>query len=136
MLKYKQMFMAHMDSVGVRYTDHNDYIVKVSYKGDNMQSIPIYVCFDKEDKPLVSFKCWDVANFKNKEARALIACNEMNTEYRWVKFYLDSDADIVVEADAIVDDVTAGEECLQMVRRMVNITDEAYPTFARALWAA
>lgn len=134
MLQYKRLFLEHMDANGIKYTDRDDNAVKVTYSGDNMKSIPVYVFFDKDGDPLVEFKCWEVANFKEKEARALIACNELNSKYRWVKFYLDKDADIIVEADAMVDTATCGQECMTMVRRMVNITDEAYPTFARALW--
>ena len=59
----------------------------------------------------------------------------MNAHYRWIKFYLDKDSDIVADCDAYIDADTCGKECMSLVRRMVNITDEAYPTFARAMWA-
>jgi hypothetical protein len=132
---YKQLFMQHMDSVGIRYTDVNENSVKISYTGDNLKTIGIFVMFDKEGNPSAELKCWEVANFKNKEAKGLVVCNELNSKYRWVKFFVDKSADIIVEADAILDNATCGEECMSMVRRMVRIIDESYPSIGRALWA-
>ena len=93
-----------------------------------------YVYFDKDNDPIVQFKCWTIETFKGMEAKGIIACNEMNSHYRWIKFYLDKDSDIITDCDAYIDAATCGEECMKLVRRMVNITDEAYPTFARYKW--
>ena len=135
MANYKQLFMRYMDQEGIKYTDTDDFVVKVVYTGDNLKSIPVFVFFDKDGDPLVQLKCWEIANFKNKEAKAMIACNQMNKEWRWIKFYLDDDADIIAGCDAYIDEATCGSECLSLVRRMVNIVDDAYPTFGRALWS-
>ena len=132
---YKKLFISHMEAEGIKYTDTDEFIVKVVYTGDNLKSIPVYVFFDKDNDPIVQLKCWNIGNFKDKEAKGIIACNEMNAHYRWIKFYLDKDSDIVADCDAYIDAATCGKECLSLVRRMVNITDEAYPTFARAMWA-
>jgi hypothetical protein len=135
MANYKELFKRYMDIEGIKYEDRDEFLVKVTYSGDNLKSIPVYVFFDKDGDPLVQFKCWDIANFKEKEAKGILACNEINKQYRWVKFYLDDDADIVASIDAYIDASTCGEECLSLVRRVVNITDAAYPTFAKAVWA-
>lgn len=135
MANYKRLFMQHMDREGIKYTDQDDFVVKVVYTGDNLKSIPVFVFFDKDGDPLVQLKCWEIANFKNKEAKAMIACNQVNKEWRWIKFYIDDDADIVAGCDAYIDEATCGSECLSLVRRMVNIVDDAYPTFGKALWS-
>ena len=135
MLQYKKLFMDYMDSQGVKYTDFNENVVKIVYNGKNLRAIPVFAIFDKNGENLVELKCLEVANFKDKEAKALVACNELNSRFRWVKFYLNSEAEIVVDADAILDEATCGQECLSMVRRVVDITDTAYPTFAKALWS-
>ena len=131
---YKNLFISYMESQGIKYTDVDEFVVKVSYSGDNLKSIPIYVFFDKDNDPIVQFKCWTIETFKGMEAKGIIACNEMNSHYRWIKFYLDKDSDIITDCDAYIDAATCGEECMKLVRRMVNITDEAYPTFARYKW--
>lgn len=134
MADYKRLFLRHMDAKGIKYVDRDEFVVKITYTGDNLKNIPVYVFFDEDGDPMVQFKCWDIANFKDKEAKGIFACNEMNKVYRWVKFYLDKDSDVVASIDAYITETTCGEECLSLVRRVVNITDEAYPTFARAMW--
>ena len=136
MASYKELFMSYMDCNGIKYTDVKENVVRVVYTGDNLKTIPIYVFFDADGDPLVSFKCWEIANFKDeKMAGGVIACNLLNKKYRWVKFYLDDDSDVVAQIDAYVDEETCGSECLSLVKRMVNIIDEGYPTFMRAIWA-
>lgn len=132
MANYKNLFMRFMDRNNIKYTDVKENVVKVVYTGDNLRTIPVYVFFDKDGDPLVSFKCWEILNFKGEEAGGVIACNILNKKYRWVKFYLDDDSDIVSQIDAYIDEETCGSECTNLVKRMVNIVDEGYPVFARA----
>ena len=135
MSTYKDLFMRYMDREGVKYTDVRENVVRVTYSGDNMKSIPVYVIFDKDGDPMVQLQCWEIMNFNNKEGEAMVACNELNAKYRWIKFYMDKDNDIIAECDAYIDAATCGEECLKLVKRVVNITDDAYPVLARAMWA-
>lgn len=135
MANYKRMFMNYMDREGIKYVDRDDFVVRVTYTGDNLKTIPVYVFFDEDGDPIVQFKCWEIANFKGKEGQGIFTCNEMNKEYRWVKFSLDDDADIVASIDAYISVENCGEECMALVRRVVNITDDAYPNFAKAMWS-
>lgn len=133
---YKQAFMAYMEQQGVKYRDKDEFVVTVTYTGDNLKTIPIYVFFDKDGDGLVQLACWEICNFsEDKQAAGLICCNQLNSKYRWVKFYVDSDRDTRAEMDAIIDPQTVGAECLSLVRRMVNIVDEAYPTLMAARFA-
>lgn len=134
-MSYKSQFLRHMDNEGIRYDDLKEFVVKITYNGDNLESIPVLVFFDEDNDPIVQLKCWNIANFKGKEEIGYEVCNRMNNQWRWVKFYIDDDADIVASIDAYIDMDTCGEECLNLVRRVVNITDEAYPEFAKARWA-
>ena len=135
MASYKQIFMNYLDREGVRYEDRDEFVVKVTYGGKNLSSIPIYVFFDEDGDPIAELKCWDIANFKDKEAKGIIACNEVNAQYRWIRFYLDKDSDIVSDVDTYFDADTCGQVCFNLLQRITNITDKAYPTFAKALWA-
>ena len=123
MANYKNLFMRHMDRNDIKYTDVKENVVKVSYTGDNLQTIPIYVFFDKDGDPLVSFKCWNIANFKGKEAAGIM-------------FYIDDDADVITQIDSYVDEENCGSVCLSLVRRMVNIIDETYPDIMRTIWGS
>lgn len=135
MQRYARLFCEYMDAKGIKYTENKENVIRVSFSGENLDSIPVYVIFDEDNDPLVAFKCWEIASFKNKEAAALVVCNALNAQYRWVKFYLDKDKDIVVSIDAMIDESTCGAECMSLVGRIINIVDEAYPQIAKARWA-
>lgn len=135
MLRYKQATLRHFDSQGIKYTDIDERAVRVSYNGDNMDSIDIIVIFDNDDTNYVTFKCWSIGKFNDSNySRGLLVCNDMNNHYRWAKFYLDSDKEVTVECDAILEMSTCGAEVLELVRRLVNITDESYPNFMKVRW--
>ena len=135
MANYKQQFMTYMDRQGIKYTDVSDYVVRVSYSGDNMETIATYVFFDEDGDDMVQVACSSIANFKDSMAAGLVACNTMNAKYRWVKFYLDKDCDLECTIDVYIDESTCGSECLRLVKRVVNIVDEAYPIFMKARWS-
>lgn len=135
MSPYKRAYMQYMDSQGVKYLDKDEHVVRVSYSGDNLNTIPVYVFFDQDGDGIVTLRCWDIVKIpEDKMAKALITCNEMNKRFRWVKFYVDKDRDIMAEMDAVVDMQTVGAECVQLVKRTVNIIDDAYPEFMRVVW--
>ena len=135
MQPYAQEFCNYMDAHNIKYTVKKDNVIRVSYSGTNMDTIAIFVIFDVDNDPLVQLQCWEIQNFKTNEPAALVLCNELNKEYRWVKFYIDKDKDIIASLDAVIEKNTCGEECMQLVRRMVNIIDGAFPQIARARWA-
>ena len=132
---YKEIFTTYLDDEGVKYSNLSKSVVRVPYTGENLKTIPIFVAFNDDGEPLVQIKCWEIANFKGKEEIAYKTCNQLNKQYRWLKFYLDNDADIIASVDTYVDEMTCGYFCLSLVRRAVAIIDEAYPTLARAMWA-
>ena len=65
----------------------------------------------------------------------LVACNALNVQYRWVKFCIDNDNDIMVEDDAIVSPETAGEECFELVIRTAQIINDVKPTLMRIIYS-
>lgn len=134
-MNYKNGFTRAMDRAGIKYTVLDDFRVKVAYSGDNTNDITIMVIFDKDGDGLVALRCWSFGKCPNgKRAAVLEACNQLNSEYRWVKFYVDSDTDVSCGLDAVIDIDTVGEECIQLVRRMVSIYDDAYPVLMKACW--
>lgn len=136
MSKYKDLFMSHMDAIGIKYAEVNENVVSVAYKGDNMDSIAVFVHFDKDGDNDVRFVVWHIGKFPdNKLGAGLVACNALNAKFRWIKFYIDNDSEGCAECDAVLDENSAGEECMSLVRRTVSIVDDAYPELMRALYA-
>lgn len=133
-MNYKALYMRYMQENDIKFTELNEDVVRVSYIGDNFSSIVIYVIFQGEDTD-VQFRCEDIAKVNpNKVNEAIVACNKLNAEYRWVKFYVREDGELRAEMDAVIDAQTVGEECSIGVQRMVRIVDEAYPKIMGALW--
>ena len=126
-----------MDSHGIRYTVIKDNIVGVTYTGSNCPSINVIVMFDKLGNNYVEFASYSIGsvNSDEKYANAIVLCNQFNKEYRWVKLFVDDERTVVAKADAIVDFSSVGAECSEMVNRMVNLIDEAYPGFMKLMWA-
>jgi len=133
--KYKRAFIEYMDENDIKYNDVDDFCVSVTYGGENMKTITVYAFFDKDGDEMVQFCCMEIAGFKSNEDAGIAACNAVNAKYRWTKFYIDGDGDLMCDIDAYLDENSCGEVCMNLVRRMVNIVDEVYPTFMRALWA-
>lgn len=134
MANYKRTFVDYCDKEGIRYTDLDDHSMKIVYTGDNLNSIPIFVSFDKEGGPTVSFRCWNIANFSKSPANGILVCNDMNAKWKWVKFYIDDDRDVIAEVDVRLNDYTCAALCHATLRSIVNIVDEAYPEFMKSLW--
>ena len=135
MANYKQLFMSFMDTKGIKYQELDNNAVRVGYNTENAKSVTVFVIFDEDGKNLVAFRSWDIAKFKDdKWVDGLTVCNTLNRKYRWVKFCLSDEGSLSAEDDALLDETSCGEECLQLVQRMVNIVDEAYPTVMKAIW--
>lgn len=134
-MKFKKRFISDLEREGIKFTDVDENRVKISYRADNSDDITILVVFDKDDDGIVAFKCWSFGKAPSRNRGTLLeCCNSLNAKYRWVKFFIDDEDDITADADAIVDLDTVGAECIQMVKRMVNIIDESYPLLMKACW--
>lgn len=133
-MDYKQIFMDHLDDIDITYDDLDDGLVKIGFGGDNAKTIDAIGSFE-EDNDDVEFTSFSIGNFKNNYEAGIRVCNEMNREYRWVKFYLDDDADVVAKISTRVDEYNCGEYCTKALMRLVDIIDAAYPNFMRALWS-
>ena len=135
MANYKALFMSYMDHEHIRYTEENEYILRVVYKGNNLKTIPMFVRFDGDDAPHARIRCAEIANFSGKEDAGIRLCNTLNNEYRWLKFYLDENAELIAALDTYFDEQSCGFFCLDLVKRSVTIIDEVYPRIARTIWS-
>lgn len=70
-----------------------------------------------------------------KTAQVLLTLNECNNKFRWVKFYLDEDNDIIANGDVMFDEQNTAETCIEMIMRTANIIDDAYADLMKAVWS-
>lgn len=73
---------------------------------------------------------------EDKEEKILRVINECNASNSYLKFVLDSENDVNVEYDFLpkTDDVTVGAEAWEMFIKCVDIINECYPLFMKAMW--
>ena len=71
----------------------------------------------------------------DRQVDVYAALNELNRNYRWARFFVDNENDIVIQMDHIVSAGESPDAVMELVFRMVKIVDESYPKMMRAIWA-
>ena len=134
MLTCAELFTDYLDSKDLKYqvreVGEGDVVVSLMidskmtnciFSGENGKYVSMYTVF--ESIPA------------DKTAAILFVCNQLNTTYKWLKFYLDKDNDLMVEDDAILSEENAAAECFELVVRRLQILKDVKPVVMRALYA-
>ena len=131
------MTKAFLDSKGFKYqADEERNIINTGFGGlKNKGTIKIMLFFDNDDR-VVAIRSFEFCTFpEDKKAAMYKACSEMNYKYRWTKFYVDEDANqITIADDAVIQLDSCGEEIFELMYRLADIADEAYPYLMKAIW--
>ena len=129
-----QIFANYLDGHGITYRIEDERVLSVTSKGDNAPKIRVLFIFGEGGKD-VAIRCYSVAKVPSeKVAKAHETCSKLNSKYRWIKFYVDSDNEIAAEDDAVIEPNTLGAECFELLARCINIVDEAYPAIMGTIW--
>ena len=75
---------------------------------------------------------------EEKETAILKACNRLNSEMRFFKFYLDRERDLIGEGDlpARISEESVGECCFELFVRAMQILNRCYHYFPEAYYGA
>ncbi len=129
-------FVDYLDDKGIKYdTDEieENTVVKVGYNLENT-TVKATIFFSDDNKHL-AMRCFNIVQVpKDKLANILVACNEANREYRWVKFVIDDEMEVSAQIDAIIGENSSGD-VFELMYRILGIVDEVYPSFMKAIWA-
>ena len=112
-----------------------DNVLRIGWRFEG-SSIQIYLEFDESDTHVhvegVNFI--DVP--KEKYEKIYPVLNELNDKYVHVKFVLDLEhGQICARDDDVIQLDSCGPECFELMLRMVQIVEDAYPSFMKAMWA-
>ena len=133
MNKYTQLFTKLLDAKDFNYETHeatDASFVTFPYKGksiacifsgDNGEYFSLYLSYEQIPE--------------DKYADVLILCNELNSTYKWVKFYIDKENNFCLDNDAILSEATAAEEAFELLVRLINISDEVKAPLMKAIYA-
>ena len=130
-------FTTALDQRDIKYTEvqnANIPTLRIGYSLENINHIDVYFWFD-DDGETMHFGSGVIAHVPdNKTDVALRAINTANVNYRWLTFFLDKDNDIVASGDQILAPNVVGDTCFELLQRTLNICNEAYSNFMKAIW--
>ena len=126
-----ELFIALLESQNFHYSsqvdDDGDVIIGFPFKGKTFR------CFFN-DKYL-SLYCVYENIPEDKLVDVIFLCNELNTKYKWITFYVDHDKDMMLHDDAILSTENAAEEAMELLVRCINIGEEIKPLVMKAIYA-
>lgn len=134
-MRYFSTLLKGMDDNHLPYNVLKDTVIEVFDKRENIASVRIVIGFEGESDDHPWMKCFEIGKFpKEKTGAALVACNNANKEYRWIRFYLDGDNIVNADVDVIVNEANVLNKIVEMIIRMSGIVDAVYPSFMQARW--
>lgn len=133
MLKYTQLFTDLLDSKGLHYNvfdgHDGDTILRIAF--DNATTTFV---FSGDDGEYVSMYTPVEHVPEEKTIDLLVVCNDLNKQYKWLKFYIDDDNDVCCEDDAILTDENAADECLELLFRRLSILEKSKKPIMLAIY--
>lgn len=130
-----RFFIEYLEQKDVKYTINGENRVRVGFSGENATSISTLFVFGA-DGTNVAVRSYSIAKVpEEKIAEACILCSSLNSRFRWTRFYIDSDNEVTAAIDAVIDPHTTGAECFELLIRIVDIIDDAYPEIMKMLWS-
>ena len=132
-------FETALDQRDIKYTELENSAqpaVRIGYSMENMNHLDVFFWFDPDGETM-HFGTGVIAHVpEGKTDQALRAINDANVNYRWLTVFLDKDSDIVASGDQVLAPNVVGDTCYELLNRTLNITDEAYGSFMKAIWAS
>ena len=117
--------------------EYENPMIVLNFGGGDFQytHVAIHVVFDLDGTSVQVVTSPIASAPAEKISSVLLALNECNHKFRWVKFYLDGDNDVIADADMIFDEQNTGDAVTEIIMRTANIIDEAYPVIMKAIWS-
>lgn len=133
----KEMAESYLLDEGVKFQDIDKRRIRIGFRGENLKVIEVNIRFPEEEDGhdfIISSYSVGCSFTGNLYPEGLELCNELNNEFRWIKFYLDEHQDVVAEYDAYIDENCCGPTVMHAVRRMASVLDRVYPRFMTLRW--
>ena len=125
-------FLAACDREGLKYrepylTADGKTVVDLDIRSSGGSAFTVRYLFHPEGRD-AAIRIFGLAAGRRDILPAMLhRCNLLNNRYRWVKFVVDDDLDLNLEADCILTPETAGSLCLEMLCRAARIAEDALP---------
>lgn len=128
-----------MTKVGLKYQiclaePHN--FLETGFTGKNLTvKLRVFAVGDRGAFKIISDSIAKVPPEKTAAGYKLV--NDLNREYKYAKFTLEDKGNVVAQWDLPdnVDAASVGPTAVEMLLRMANIIDNAYPRIMKTIWA-
>ncbi len=135
-----QAVLDHFQSKGIRCRlDEldNASLVQIPFSGKNVTNIILYI-ISKDDSTAVNLRTMPLARVPEGRSNAVLqVLNACNLKYRYVKFSLDNERDILAQYDVplrtSMEEI--GDICEEILARFGHILDECHPEIMKAIYA-
>lgn len=135
MTPYMQPFLQYLNYRRIPYRQLSPDMVEIVHRGKNLANIPFVVLFDDEGDNSVQLFCRQIALFNDNNFTAGVAeCNDVNINYKYVRFYMDDSMNVIANYDMLIRDNNFVVHITDMLAILADIIDEVYPNFVHALW--
>lgn len=125
---------------GLKFEHVDDYekpMIRLNFGGGDFSytHVTVHVIFDP-DGTSAQIITGPIASVPiEKTSQLMLALNECNCKFRWLRFYLDGDNDVIAGADVLFTEQNAGDACTEVVMRAASIIDDAYPDIMKGIWS-
>ena len=128
---------AFFDSKGLHYEilGDDEEVIHFGLPMENREGIMLFLFFTP-DGTSVSIRNFDLAKIpEGKKAQAIMVCNELNLNFKWVKFAYDDERKCIQATDdAVIQLDSCGDEVLRCSIQLMHVCDEAYPLIMKAIY--
>ncbi len=130
-----KMVSAFFEAQNTKANELKDDILMIGWDFNGGQ-IEIFFQFDETDTHVHLEGINFIKVTEDKYDAIYKILNECNDKYTHVKFVLDTeDGQICARDDDVIQLDSCGEECFELMIRMVKVVEDAYPKFMKAMWA-
>lgn len=138
MYKCIQEIHETFDSVGVKHDveEHNGrWVINTGMTAKGKKYRYLFIQTDDSGND-VAFRSAPIANFpENKRQDGYMLVNELCGEYRFAKFVLDDDGDLMVEYDFPLALQPIGKSALEILIRVTQILEDCHSRIMQAVWS-
>ena len=130
-----KMVLAYFEAKGTAAKELDEDLLRIGWNIEG-GSMDIFFKFDESDSHVHLEGLNFVSVPENKYDAMYKVVNECNDTYNHVKFVLDTEhGQINARDDDVIQLDSCGEECFELMIRMVSIVENALPKFMKAIWA-
>ncbi len=142
MSKLKSIFKSYLDKENYRYTDldpeeEDSVALRMSYElGEQPGSADYWIFFNSKDGLGYQIGCILTKIPEEKLSDCYALCNELNSTYRYVKVFVDTDRDLHLRIDEYADENCVIGQVFSDIHLLNDIIpSEIYPKLMKMIWA-